>query len=700
MTSRTVAAASLLELGLQRRSDAGHTMSAPRKSITVGTWSFASDTMRSSSRSSPTILPPASTTGRRADPVLGEHVGRGLGHGLVGRHRDDLRRHDRRGRGWCWASRSPDSRAGPLSKGVERRAARASTRSPATQSSMPGDVGRPAVDPGRARRPPRTASRPRPPEERGDDAGEDVAGAGRAPARVRRRVDDHAAVGRRDHGARPLQRARRIRSRRRGAEPPPTRSSPTGSPSSRSYSPSCGVRTVGAPRRVGSSAPASPSSALSPSASSTSGHRRRRHELAHRGRRGRVGARGRGPTATARKRSRCVAHRVVDARRSEPSAVAGSALRDHLARASPGRIVAGQPAPHHARAGTHRGVTRRAAARRSCRTDPPTTITAARATCARRPGAVAPMPRTSRSPSMHERRSRSSPTSIPMSTTVDLTGEAAPRLEADPGLARGERDGRGRLAPRRPRTAPVRPSTPDGMSTARPWGTPRLAPGPGRGVAVERAAEAGAVHRVDDAGRRSDRPLERRRPVDRRRRARAASTRTPQPAQHACGDEPVATVVALAAHHRRPVGRSSRRAAGAPPTRRRGPARSISTSTGVPAAIVRRSASAIAVGRDDRVHDVSPARSRSRPPSRSASVWVSERCHAATPRSAPSPRRGRAARATVLRSSARTTSTSRNSNFQGRRPSPSSRLPSRAKRGAEALRRVVLSSPRTRARRR
>ena len=181
----------------------------------------------------------------------------------------------------------------------------------------------------------------------------------------------------------------------------------------------------------------------------------------------------------------------------------------------------------------------------------------------------------------------------------DVTSPAcvAAGLEHEPGLGRRERDGaigadRRRLGPRR-----SSPSTPDGMSTATHGHRRRRRDrcDDPRGVAVERAAEPGAEHRVDDdvgAVERADEPRRGRR----RRRARTTSTRTPQARSASAATRPsppllplpqTITTAAAVGTAARVADRPRDRAPGARPSARR---------SGVPAAIVRASASPISAG--------------------------------------------------------------------------------------------------------
>ena len=182
-----------------------------------------------------------------------------------------------------------------------------------------------------------------------------------------------------------------------------------------------------------------------------------------------------------------------------------------------------------------------------------------------------------------------------MSTTSTSPACALPGLDPQAGLGGVEGDGDARPARPRPATTPVEASTPLGTSTLTTG-----APAPLDRVdrlgdrAVRLALEAGAEQRVDDRSAGAlERPAARRaraaRPTDRRRgaaaprRAGARGSRARRPcsssgggdaddvdlaaglAQQARDDEPVAAVVALAAHDRRPA----RRARAARPRARR-----------------------------------------------------------------------------------------------------------------------------------
>ena len=152
-------------------------------------------------------------------------------------------------------------------------------------------------------------------------------------------------------------------------------------------------------------------------------------------------------------------------------------------------------------------------------------------------------------------------------------------------------------------------------------------------------------------------------------RSSRRSTRTPQPAQDAravTSPSPPLLPLPQTITARRPyVPPSSRRASHATAC----PARSISTSTGVPASIVRRSASPICSG--VRIGFTSPprcSRARARPPSPSSPcgsvTGATHRCHAPPP--SPPPRPCNATDGAPLL--ARTTSTSRNLNFHSPTP--------------------------------
>ena len=155
----------LLELlarsGVPRR---GNTMSAPRKlRSSSGAWRCASDTRRSSSRSSPTILPPASTTGAAPIPrsASSRRPRRATGRDAASRRRSS----SPRSRGCSLgiglhlvvdgvSSRERTSRSRRRGHRDERRRDRA---------SAPPRAGRPrpAVDPRRRRPRPRTLGSPR-----------------------------------------------------------------------------------------------------------------------------------------------------------------------------------------------------------------------------------------------------------------------------------------------------------------------------------------------------------------------------------------------------------------------------------------------------------------------------------------------------------------------------------------------------------
>ena len=142
---------------------------------------------------------------------------------------------------------------------------------------------------------------------------------------------------------------------------------------------------------------------------------------------------------------------------------------------------------------------------------------------------------------------------MPMSTTRTRPACERPGSNTSPGLRAAKVTVLDRRCTAVPCTAPVRPSTPDGMSTATtgPPHAPSVVGEP-RGVAFEGAVEPGAVHRVDrEVGRRARaRQLT---PVDDPTRARPRATRTPQRSSTRGGHQAVATVVALPAHDHRAV---------------------------------------------------------------------------------------------------------------------------------------------------
>ena len=171
--------------------------------------------------------------------------------------------------------------------------------------------------------------------------------------------------------------------------------------------------------------------------------------------------------------------------------------------------------------------------------------------------------------------------------------------------ARRSRSSRRRGPPRRA-TAPVAPSTPEGMSTAsvgQPQGLELARDRRGR----RRRARPGSPCRT---WRRS-----RGRPASSAARSRASETvgrartrrrRHPRRRSTLRRDPPVGAVVALAAHDDHPASVGAAEHAHARGGRPRRPARSTSTDSGVPAAIARRSASPISAGVSDGLHAVPP----------------------------------------------------------------------------------------------
>ena len=167
----------------------------------------------------------------------------------------------------------------------------------------------------------------------------------------------------------------------------------------------------------------------------------------------------------------------------------------------------------------------------------------------------------------------------PMSTTRSAPARSAPGMSTAPTFAAPNVTVRSLLTAS-PSTAPVLPSTPEGMSTATTGGGPRVEPGDGRGPAVlGNPAEPRAEDRVDrDVGARQfalkphgraranpDAHLRKPLPV---RRGRFVQTLRGLDAQHAHrdapprqmpgGHEPVPAVVPLAAdHHGAPAVRAA-----------------------------------------------------------------------------------------------------------------------------------------------
>ncbi len=244
-------------------------------------------------------------------------------------------------------------------------------------------------------------------------------------------------------------------------------------------------------------------------------------------------------------------------------------------------------------------------------------------------------------------------------------GTTPPGLEAQPGFVAAKVTvDTARTAS--PRTCPVDPSTPDGMSTARVrtlLGVPRH---PRRGAFQRHRGTRCRTSRRPRGPR--DRRRDRRPPASGRRRARG--DRRAHPSRAGRARSPARRHRCCPCRRRSPpAGRTCHRAAGAPPRRRPRPARSISTSTGVPASIVRRSASPICSG--VRIGFTSPprcSRARARPPSPSSpcgsATGATHRCHARAAISAARPCNATDGAPLF----ARTTSTSRNLNFHSPTP--------------------------------
>ena len=364
--------------------------------------------------------------------------------------------------------------------------------------------------------------------------------------------------------------------------------------------------------------------ALSPSASRTSGAGERARRASGPARR--VGRRAAEPGPDTRPRRLPVEQRAIARRPVVPSAAAavvGQRLRHRLGQSPPrSRCSAGRGTGdrHEPRARAQRGRGREQRGAASCRASRRRSARGRRCPCARRVARRGSAAATASGveqarPRARPRRARRR--AMPMSTTDDLAGELGSGMDAA-GRSSGARRSTvtRRLRRRRRAATPLSASRPDGRSSASDRDAAR------RSRVVDRSrprgrstspSKAGAEERVDDARRaRAAASRERARPAGaisrigpcrvalpapaasrarRPRRPLGAPPGTPRPGraarlQVARDDEAVAAVVALARHHDH---------AAAPPTcgsarrrtpRRAAPARSISTSPGVPCSIV------------------------------------------------------------------------------------------------------------------
>ncbi len=346
------------------------------------------------------------------------------------------------------------------------------------------------------------------------------------------------------------------------------------------------------PRAAPRSASASPASAFRASASTTIGIGHLGDEAAH----GRLRLAIAPEAGTDRERLEAVdagQHVVGGTGRERLAARRGECPHHELGPArARGRARTGNAAHDHARAATRRRVRGHAPARPPC----PTTR---RRRAPRRPlvavgrAAAAGTGRALEHVQRSDRRGRVA-ASMPMSATCTRPACVRPGSKSRPGLSAAKHIvSSARTAS--PRTSPVVPSTPDGMSTASVAMPPAaISRRDHRRVAFERAPEPGAEHRVDREIGAAECPPQR--CLVEPASSINSSTPTPQPAQPPRRDHAVGAVVALAAHDDDPAPvrtPSMRRAAGRPP--RHPPAPRVHRS-GVPAEIVRRSASAISSG--------------------------------------------------------------------------------------------------------
>ena len=291
--------------------------------------------------------------------------------------------------------------------------------------------------------------------------------AGRRARRCRCGSRSRGRRGVGDHGARPLQQHDRVEPRPRGRAPRRRDRRRPAVPASRAYSPACGVRIAGGePGRVARRAAASGSTASAFERVGVDDDRDRAlgDDPAHRGLRARRRARAR-DRSRARGSARCPSATAAAASASSaPSASAGSA-RVTIS-LPPTRAAASAPgtrAHHHARAARAPRHGSPAAARPIMPVEPPTTSTpddhlwpsvargaagersATSSTCSRgpTPGRVdADVDDVHAPGAARARARRAAPASAPRSTPSRRARTAAPR------------------------TSPVVPSTPDGMSTA------------------------------------------------------------------------------------------------------------------------------------------------------------------------------------------------------------------------------------------
>ena len=172
-----------------------------------------------------------------------------------------------------------------------------------------------------------------------------------------------------------------------------------------------------------------------------------------------------GPTTSTEPVERLRAPRQRRARRARPRASAGRALViTSVPDAARRRLGAGDAAPHDAGAGTHRRVARRTIGAPVIPPDPPTTSTPDCHLCA----SGARVGQASRDVDGLGARQRGAASRRRCRCRRSSTSPACVRagLEQQARLQRRERHRVRRRAPRGPSTAPVSPSTPDGMSTA------------------------------------------------------------------------------------------------------------------------------------------------------------------------------------------------------------------------------------------
>ena len=304
---------------------------------------------------------------------------------------------------WATASRSISAHAhrdvaapcAQVMPGARARSGRASSRSPATSPIGRAERAAAAWIHAPARRRVERVDARR--QQRADDAGQHVAGAGRRQPGVAGGHDEHVAAGRRRRPSPGPSAARRVRRSAASRRAAAMRSAPGGCPASSPNSPSCGVSTVGDVRAVAAAAPA-------PSAF----HAMREQPVAvdddrHRGavarspaRRRRCTPRGRGPGPIDQRLEavEVVEHRGRPVERRQPRRTTSGGRRRRRRRARQ---------RHHPAAGPLRRRRQRGGRRRSCpgcRRRPARRAT----TCARSADAAATTPATSSASTRWARR--------------------------------------------------------------------------------------------------------------------------------------------------------------------------------------------------------------------------------------------------------------------------------------------------------